>query len=82
MGVVSHFPFTIHPRMRYWPLKSEPSTYSVDDLARDKTTAWSGVRNYQARNFIRDAGAQARQPASHHAGYRRRVGLHHQARKW
>ena len=40
--------------MRYWLFKSEPSTYSVDDLARDGTTAWSGVRNYQARNFMRD----------------------------
>ena len=40
--------------MRYWLLKSEPSTYGIDDLARDKTTAWTGVRNYQARNFMRD----------------------------
>ncbi|HXF65246.1 MAG TPA: EVE domain-containing protein [Burkholderiales bacterium] len=41
--------------MRYWLLKSEPSVYSVDDLARDRVTAWTGVRNYQARNFMRDA---------------------------
>lgn len=40
--------------MRYWLFKSEPTAYSVDDLARDATTAWSGVRNYQARNFMRD----------------------------
>ena len=40
--------------MRYWLLKSEPSSYSIDDLARDRTTAWNGVRNYQARNFMRD----------------------------
>jgi predicted RNA-binding protein with PUA-like domain len=40
--------------MRYWLMKSEPSAYSIDDLARDKTTTWSGVRNYQARNFMRD----------------------------
>ncbi len=40
--------------MRYWLFKSEPSTYSVDDLARDRTTAWTGVRNYQARNFMRN----------------------------
>ena len=34
--------------VRYWLLKSEPSTYSIDDLAREKnrTTAWTGVRNY------------------------------------
>jgi predicted RNA-binding protein with PUA-like domain len=40
--------------MRYWLMKSEPDAYSVDDLARDGTTAWNGVRNYQARNFMRD----------------------------
>jgi len=35
-------------------MKSEPETYSIDDLARDKTAPWDGVRNYQARNFMRD----------------------------
>jgi predicted RNA-binding protein with PUA-like domain len=40
--------------MRYWLLKSEGACYSIDDLMRDKKTAWSGVRNYQARNFMRD----------------------------
>ncbi|MDX1561404.1 MAG: EVE domain-containing protein [Gammaproteobacteria bacterium] len=42
--------------MSYWLLKSEPGTFSIDDLAASpkKTTAWDGVRNYQARNFIRD----------------------------
>lgn len=40
--------------LRYWLMKSEPSTYSIDDLKRDKKTAWEGVRNYQARNFMRD----------------------------
>ena len=39
---------------RHWLLKSEPDCYSIDDLARDKKTGWSGVRNYQARNFMRD----------------------------
>jgi len=39
---------------RYWLLKSEPDCYSIDDLQRDGTTFWSGVRNYQARNFMRD----------------------------
>jgi predicted RNA-binding protein with PUA-like domain len=38
--------------MNYWLIKSEPDCYSIDDLKRDKTTAWSGIRNYQARNFI------------------------------
>jgi len=40
----------------YWLFKSEPSTFSIDDLASSprKTTCWDGVRNYQARNFMRD----------------------------
>ncbi len=40
--------------MRYWLLKSEGDCYSIDDLKQDKTTAWTGIRNYQARNFMRD----------------------------
>jgi predicted RNA-binding protein with PUA-like domain len=42
--------------MRYWLMKSEPSDVSIDDLAAlpDQTVAWYGVRNYQARNFMRD----------------------------
>ncbi len=39
---------------RYWLMKSEPNTYSIDDLKRDGTTPWEGVRNYQARNYMRD----------------------------
>jgi len=39
---------------RYWLLKSEPEAYSIDDLVRDGRTYWDGVRNYQARNFLRD----------------------------
>jgi len=39
--------------MRYWLVKTEPEVYSIDDLARDKKTLWTGVRNYQARNFLR-----------------------------
>lgn len=40
---------------RYWLLKSEPTTFSIEDLAAspNKTTCWEGVRNYQARNFLR-----------------------------
>jgi len=42
--------------MKHWLFKSEPETFSVSDLARAKnrTTAWEGVRNYQARNLLRD----------------------------
>ncbi len=39
---------------KYWLMKSEPSAYSIDDLERDGKTYWDGVRNYQARNFMRD----------------------------
>ncbi|WP_430460608.1 EVE domain-containing protein [Thalassolituus sp. LLYu03] len=42
--------------MKYWLLKSEPDTFSYDDLASapDRRTVWDGVRNYQARNLLRD----------------------------
>jgi len=42
--------------MKYWLMKSEPQVFSIDDLekAKNQTTFWDGVRNYQARNFIRD----------------------------
>ena len=42
--------------MRYWLMKSEPGDCSIDDLAKlpKQTVAWYGVRNYQARNFMRD----------------------------
>ena len=41
---------------KYWLMKTEPSSYSIQDLAKEKkrTTHWDGVRNYQARNFMRD----------------------------
>lgn len=44
------------PAKKYWLMKSEPNAYSIDDLAKEKgkTTHWDGVRNYQARNMMRD----------------------------
>jgi len=39
---------------QYWLMKSEPYVYSIDDLERDGTTYWDGVRNYAARNLMRD----------------------------
>jgi predicted RNA-binding protein with PUA-like domain len=39
---------------RYWLMKCEPSAYTIDDLERDGRTGWEGVRNFQARNFMRD----------------------------
>jgi len=41
-------------RKRHWLMKSEPDAFSIDDLKRAGTEPWSGVRNYQARNFMRD----------------------------
>lgn len=41
--------------MAYWLMKNEVSDYSIDELAKDKRTDWTGVRNYQARNFMRDS---------------------------
>lgn len=40
--------------MNYWLVKSEADCYSIDDLKKDKKTQWTGVRNYQARNFLQD----------------------------
>lgn len=40
--------------MNHWLMKSEPEAFSIDDLKRKKQEAWDGVRNYQARNFMRD----------------------------
>jgi predicted RNA-binding protein with PUA-like domain len=44
------------PLMRYWLMKSEPDTFGIDDLAAapKQTTSWEGVRNFQARNMLRD----------------------------
>lgn len=40
--------------MQYWLMKSEPAVYGLSNLQRDQSTLWDGVRNYQARNFLRD----------------------------
>jgi predicted RNA-binding protein with PUA-like domain len=44
------------PERQYWLMKTEPNTFSIEDLKRapNQTTGWEGVRNYQARNFLRD----------------------------
>lgn len=41
-------------RKRYWLMKCEPSAYSIHDLERDGKSGWEGVRNFQARNYLRD----------------------------
>jgi predicted RNA-binding protein with PUA-like domain len=40
--------------MKYWLMKCEPAAYTIEDLERDGAKSWEGVRNYQARNFMRD----------------------------
>jgi predicted RNA-binding protein with PUA-like domain len=54
--VVSAAPVDILWRMakKYWLMKCEPAAYTIADLKRDGTTSWEGVRNFQARNFMRD----------------------------
>jgi predicted RNA-binding protein with PUA-like domain len=42
-------------KQQFWLMKSEPETYGIDHLAKEKKTAWTGVRNFQARNFMRDS---------------------------
>ena len=43
--------------VKYWLMKSEPESYSIDDLERDRREPWDGIRNYQARNFMREMAA-------------------------
>jgi predicted RNA-binding protein with PUA-like domain len=52
---------------RYWLMKTEPNAYSIDDLQRDGRTCWEGVRNYQARNFMRDTMAVGDQVLFYHS---------------
>lgn len=49
-----HFGHNVPVAKRYWLMKCEPSAYTIDNLERDGRTSWEGVRNYQARNYMRD----------------------------
>ncbi len=51
-----------------WLAKSEPSVYSIDDLRRDGSTLWDGIRNYQARNFLRSMQVNDRVLFHHSSG--------------
>jgi predicted RNA-binding protein with PUA-like domain len=55
--------------MKFWLFKSEPSSFSIDDLAAsaDRTTHWEGVRNFQARNFLRDDVARGDKVLFYHS---------------
>ncbi len=50
------FPSEEHAAMAYWLMKSEPDAFGIEDLkqCRNRTEPWDGIRNYQARNFMRD----------------------------
>ena len=52
---------------RFWLFKSEPATYSFADLQRDRRTGWGGVRNFQARNLLRDEIAVGDGVLFHHS---------------
>ncbi len=47
-------PVQVSENMAYWLMKSEPDAYSIEDLERDGREMWDGIRNYQARNMMRD----------------------------
>lgn len=54
--------------VRHWLFKSDPESYSIQDLARERRTCWDGVRNYQARNFLRDECHAGDLVLLHHSG--------------
>lgn len=53
--------------MQYWLMKSEPDEYGIDDLKRFKVDHWDGIRNYQARNFMRDGMRQGDRAFFYHS---------------
>ena len=44
----------LDPEVKYWIVKSDTADYSIEDFRKDRTTLWDGVRNYQARNFLKE----------------------------
>jgi predicted RNA-binding protein with PUA-like domain len=61
--------------LQYWLVKSDPEEYSFADLEREGTTAWTGVRNYQARNYLRQMQVGDRVVIYHSGDERAAVGL-------
>lgn len=55
------------PAHKHWLFKSNPGSYSIDDLARDGVTGWDGIRNFQARNFLRDQMSPGDQVLIYHS---------------
>lgn len=68
--------------MAYWMLRSEPDAYSWDDLVRDGTTEWNGVRNYTARNFIKEMQPGDRALFYHSNTEKSAVGIMEITRAW
>lgn len=68
--------------MAYWLLRSEPDAYSWDDLVRDRATEWNGVRNYTARNFLKDMQPGDRAFFYHSNTEKAAVGIMEITRAW
>ena len=68
--------------MRYWLLRSEPDAYSWDDLVRDGATEWNGVRNYTARDFLKDMAPGDRALFYHSNTEKAAVGIMEITRAW
>ncbi|HVJ01637.1 MAG TPA: EVE domain-containing protein [Sphingomonas sp.] len=68
--------------MRYWILRSEPDAYSWDDLIRDGATEWNGVRNYTARNFLKEMQPGDRALFYHSNTEKAAVGVMEITRAW
>lgn len=68
--------------MAYWLMRSEPDTYGWDDLVRDGGTEWDGVRNYAARNFIKEMKAGDRALFYHSGKEKAAVGVMEITRSW
>ena len=68
--------------MAYWMLRSEPDAYSWDDLIRDGATEWNGVRNYTARNFLKDMQPGDRAIFYHSNTEKAAVGVMEITRAW
>jgi predicted RNA-binding protein with PUA-like domain len=68
--------------MAYWLLRSEPDAYSWDDLTRDGATEWNGVRNYTARNFLKEMQPGDRAFFYHSNTEKAAVGVMEITRSW
>lgn len=68
--------------MAFWLMRSEPDVYGWDDLVRDCGTEWDGVRNYTARNFLKDMAAGDRALFYHSNKEKAAVGVMEITRSW